>query len=88
MASLGPRVTLLIVVLYPSQSFMLCVAQHLELLCSFLTCLHLNLSSFVMLNTSSRSARCRLVSISIFAALVCSTPQVDLLVVDLSRQLR
>ena len=43
---------------------------------------------FVLLNTSSRSAHCRLVSVSIFAALVSSTPQVDLLVVDLSRQSR
>ena len=42
----------------------------------------------MLLNTLSRSARCRLVSTSIFAALVCSTPRVDLLVVDLSRQLR
>ena len=50
---LGPRVALLVVVLSLSQSFMLCVAQHLESLCSFLTCLRLNLSSFVMLNTVS-----------------------------------
>ena len=65
-----------------------CAAQHLELLSSSLTCLRLNLSSFVLLRTSSRSARCRLVSVSIFAALVCSTVRVDLLIVDLSRQLR
>ena len=65
---------------------MFCVAQHLQLLCSFLTCLHLNLSSFVLPNTSSCFARCRLVSVSIFATLVCSTPRVHLLVVDLSRQ--
>ena len=51
----------------------------------FLTCLCLNLSSFVLLNTSSRSACCRLVSVPIFIALVCSTPRVALLVVDLSR---
>ena len=74
LVSLGPRVALLVVVLSPSQSFMLCVAQHLELLCSFLTCLHLNLSSSALLSTLSRSARCRLVSVSIFATLVCSTP--------------
>ena len=77
---LGPRVALLVVVLAPSQSCfvlltMLCVAQHVELLCSLLTCLRLNLSSFVLLNTSSRSAPCSLGSISIFAALVCSTPR-------------
>ena len=53
-----------------------------------LTVKRLNLSSFVLLNTSSRSAPCRLVSVSIFAALVCSTPRVDLLVVDLSGQSR
>ena len=53
--------------------------------CSFLTCLHLNISSFVLLKTLSHSARCRLVSVSIFVALVCSTPRVPLLVVDLSR---
>ena len=62
------------------------VAQHIELLYSFSTCLRLNLSSFLLFNTSSRCARCRLVSVAIFAALVCSTPRVDLLVVDLSRQ--
>ena len=45
-----------------------CVAQHLKLLSSFFTCLRLNLSSFVLLKGSSRSARCRLVSVSIFAA--------------------
>ena len=31
---LGSRVALLVVVLPPSQSFILCVAQHLESLCS------------------------------------------------------
>ena len=68
----------------------------LDLCCFGLVCLGLRvtllildlfrLSSFVLPNTSSRSARCRLVSVSIFAALVCSTPRVDLLVVELSRQ--
>ena len=81
-------VALLAVDLSPFQSFMLCVAQHLELLYSFSPCLRLNLPSFLLLNTSSHSARCRLVSVAIFAALVCSTPRVDLLVVDLSRQSR
>ena len=38
MVCLGPPVALLVVVLPPSQSFILCVAQQLELLCSFLTC--------------------------------------------------
>ena len=84
LVSLGPRVALLVVDLFPFQSFILCVAQHLELLCSSLTCLHLNFSSFVLLNTSSCSACCRPVSISIFLALVCSTHWVALLVVDLS----
>ena len=42
-------------------------------------------SCFVLLNTSSRSARCRLVSVSIFVVLVCSTPRVALLVVELTR---
>ena len=46
----------------------------------------LNFSSFVFPNTLSRSARCRLVSVSIFPALACSTDRVDLLVVVLSRQ--
>ena len=40
---------------------------------------------FGLFRTSRCSAICRLVSVSIFAALVCSTPGVDLLVVDLSR---
>ena len=66
-------VALLVVDLSSSQSFMLCVAQHLELLCLFLICLRLILSSFVLLNTSSRS---------ISVALACSTPRVALLVVD------
>ena len=71
------------------QSLLLCFAQHLESLCSLLTCLHLNLSClikvcstprvtllildlspsfrhnlscFVLLNTSTRSARCSVVS--------------------------
>ena len=35
---------------------MVCVAQCLELLCLFLTCLRLNLSFFVLLDTASRSA--------------------------------
>ena len=42
-------------------------------------------SCFVLLNTSNRSARCRLVSVSIFVVLVCSTPRVALLVVELTR---
>ena len=46
-------------------------------------CLCVNLKScFVLLNASSRSARCRHVSVSIFLALVCSKPRVALLVVD------
>ena len=53
---------LLVVDLSPSQSFFLCFAQHLESLCSLQTCLnYLNLSCFV-LNTSTRSARCSVVS--------------------------
>ena len=43
-----------------------------------MTCLRLNLSSFGLLNTSTRSARCRLVSVSIFHALCCTTPRVTL----------
>ena len=39
---------------------------------------------FFLLNASSRSARCRHVSVSIFPPLVCSTPRVALFVVDLS----
>ena len=69
----------------PSQSFILCVAKHLELLFSLLTCLSFNLSSFVLLNTLSSPDHCRLVSASIFAALVCLTLRVALLVVALSR---
>ena len=38
----------------------------------------------VLLNTCSRSARCRLVSVSIFHALCCITPRVTLLILDLS----
>ena len=67
---LGPRLALLVVDFSPSQSFMVCVAQHFELLCLFLTCLRPNLSSFVLLNTLRRSARCGLVStVSTFLAL-------------------
>ena len=44
-------------------------------------CLCLNLKPcLVLLNTSSRSNRCRLVSASIFLVLFCSTPRVTLLV--------
>ena len=45
-----------------------CSTSRVALL-SLLTCRCLNLSCFVLLNTSSRSARCRLVSVSIFLAL-------------------
>ena len=58
LVSLAPRVALLVVVLSPSQFSMLCVAQHLELLYSFLTCLRLTLCCFGLLCTSSRSPRC------------------------------
>ena len=53
-------------------------------------CLCLNLKScFVLLNTSSRSARCWLVStVSIILALCCSTPRVTLLILDLSPSFR
>ena len=57
-----PRVTLLILDLSPFQSLLLWFAQHIESLCSLLTGLDcLNLSCFV-LNTSTRSARCSVVS--------------------------
>ena len=53
---------LLVVELPLSQSLLLWFAQHLESLCSLLTCLDcFNLSCFV-LNTSSRSTRCSVVS--------------------------
>ena len=39
---------------------------------------------FGFLRTSTRSACCRLVSVSIFHALCCSTPRVTLLILDLS----
>ena len=68
---LGPQIALLVVVLSPSQSFILCVAQHLELLCSYWTCLRLNLCGFGLLNTSSCSAHCRLVSVSICIFIDC-----------------
>ena len=42
-------------------------------------------SCFVLLNTSSRSARCWLVSVSLFVALVFLGPRVALLVIDLFR---
>ena len=54
---------------------MCCWTPRVTVFCSFLTCLCLNLSS---------TARCRLVSVSIFVALVCSTPRVALLVVHFS----
>ena len=41
-------------------------------------------SCFVLLNTSSRSTRCWLASVSLFVALVCLGPRVALLVVELS----
>ena len=48
-------------------------------------CLCLNFKSWlVLLNTSSRAARCRLASVSIFLALFYLTPRLALLVVDLS----
>ena len=62
LVSLGPRVAVLVVDLSPSQSLLLCLAQHIESLCSLLTCLDcLNFSCFV-LNTSTHSARCSVVS--------------------------
>ena len=80
----GSRLALLVVDLSPSQSFMLYVAQHLELLCLFLTCLRFNFSSFVLVNTLSSSAHCRVVStVTTFLAL-CWTPRLALLVVQLS----
>ena len=49
-------------------------------------CLGFNLKScFVFLNTSSRSAGCRLVSVLTFLLCFAVTPRVALLVVDLSR---
>ena len=57
-----PQVTWLILDFSLSKFFFLCFAQHIELLSSFLTCLNcLNLSCFV-LNTSTRSAHCSVVS--------------------------
>ena len=52
-----------------------------ESLCSltFVSVSILSLALF-LLNTSSHSARCRLVSVSIFLALFCLTPRVALLV--------
>ena len=51
-------------------------------LISILNLAILNLKSVVLLNTSSGPARCSLVSVSIFVALVCSTSRGVLLVVD------
>ena len=49
-------------------------------------CLRLNLvSRLILLNCSRRSARCRLVYLSIFLALVCSKPRAALHVVRVSR---
>ena len=42
------------------------------------------LKLLIFLNTSSRSTRCWLASVSLFVALVCLGPRVILLVVDLS----
>ena len=68
---------LLVVDMSTSQSFLLWFAQHLESLFSLLSWLNcLDLSCFVLLNTSSRSACCWLDStVSIFLALFCLTPQ-------------
>ena len=58
-------VALLVVDMSPSQSFSLWFAQHLESLCLLLSshdCL--DLSCFVLLNTSSHSAHCRHTSLS------------------------
>ena len=64
------------------------VRFHILINFTFIYCLRLNLSSFGLPNTWSRSASCSLVSFSIFSALVSPIPPVDLLVVDLSRQSR
>ena len=61
--SFFPRVAVLVVVLSPSQSFMLCVATPRVTLL-ILDLFPSNFSSFVLLNTSSCSARCRLVQLS------------------------
>ena len=61
-----PRVALLVVVLAPSQSLPLWFAQHLQLICSLLTCLDSRDSLFqpfvLSVETSTRSACCSIVS--------------------------
>ena len=63
---------------------LLCFAQHLQSLCSLLTCLRLTHCCFCLLRTSSRSTRCRLVlTVSTFLAL-CWTARLAPRVVQLS----
>ena len=85
-------IALLVVDLPPSHSLLLCFANWLgpwvALLIVDLSPSQSLLLWFGLFGTSSYSAHSWLVSVSIFAALVCSTPRVDLLVVDLSRQSR
>ena len=45
-----------------SAQILLCFAQHFQSPCSLFFCFHLNLCCFVLLNTSSRAARCSVVS--------------------------
>ena len=73
-------VALLVVDLFPSQSFLLIrFAQHLEKLCLLLTCLDcLNLSCFVLLNTSSYSAHSQLVFVLLSQSfLLCFAEHLD-----------
>ena len=61
-----PRVALLVVDLSPSQSLPVWFAQHLQLICSLLTCLDSRDSLFqpfvLCVETSTRSAYCSVVS--------------------------
>ena len=67
---LGPRVALLVVDWSQSQSLLLWFAWDLESLHLLWTCLRITVCCFGLLRILSRSARCRLVSVSIFVALV------------------
>ena len=63
---------------------MICFAQHFQSLYSLLIFLRLTLCCFDLLRTSSSSARCSLVFVSMFHSLCCPTPRVAVLVLDLS----
>ena len=71
------------VIIYLKELKRLILILNLALFCSRVPVALLVVDLSLLLRTSTRSAHCRLVSISIFHALCCTTPQVVMLIVDL-----